>query len=241
LDVAIENAQTARQVVWELFQDLEGFRLDDYRVMDDAGAGMTRLIRYVQESVSQHGGSWRPLSGDTFEVVGIMDTTRLTQIRETAQADDQLSLLGLEHPIVKRLFEMDTMLPANRRGVLATTSPPLNGRCVLTIWRVVIQNSEGMTTRRIVPIAVDGLGQRKRDVEISATPIRNLYAESVPLMQPEQRRALLRADLPEIVRRDLAFRGHLSESSTISSRLLAWIEFGNSLGETVGEHVSSCR
>ena len=117
LEVAIDNARAARQIVWELFQDLEGFRLDDYRVMDDAGAGMTRLIRYVEESVSQHGGSWRPLSEDTFEVAGIMDTTRLTQIRETAQADDQLSLLGLEHPIVKRLFETDTMLPANRRGV----------------------------------------------------------------------------------------------------------------------------
>jgi superfamily II DNA or RNA helicase len=238
LDVAIENAQTARQVVWELFQDLEGFRLDDYRVMDDAGAGMTRLIRYVQESVSQHGGSWRPLSKDTFEVAGITDTTRLTQTRETAQADDQLALLGLEHPIVKRLFEMDTMLPANRRGVLATSGTPLNGDCVLTIWRVVIQNSEGMTTRRIVPIAVDGLGQRKREVEISSPAIQNLYSASVPSMQPEQRRALLHADLPEILRRDLAFKGHLSESSTISSRLLAWIEFGNGLTEASAEHVS---
>jgi hypothetical protein len=95
LDVAIENAQTARQVVWELFQDLEGFRLDDYRVMDDAGAGMTRLIRYVQESVNEHGGSWRQLSEDIFEVAGISDTTRLTRTRETAQADDQLALLGL--------------------------------------------------------------------------------------------------------------------------------------------------
>jgi hypothetical protein len=221
-----------------LFQDLEGFRLDDYRVMDDAGAGMTRLIRYVQESVSEHGGSWRPLSADIFEVAGITGTTRLTQTRETAQGDDQLALLGLEHPIVKRLFEMDTMLPANRRGVLATLGSPPNGACVLTIWRVVIQNSEGMTTRRIVPIAVDGLGQRKREVEISAPIIQNFYASSVHSMQPEQRMDLLHADLPEILRRDLAFRGHLSESSTISSRLLAWIEFGNGLTEASAEHVS---
>ena len=98
-----------------------------------------------------------------------------------------------------------------------------------------------MTTRRIVPIAVDGLGQRKRDVEISALAIRNLYAESVPLMQPEQRRALLRADLPEIVRRDLAFRGHLSESTYNLFTIACLIEFETSSGETVGEHVSSCR
>lgn len=80
--------------------------------------------------------------------------------------------------------------------------------------------------------------QRKREVEIIAPAIRNLYAASVPSMQPEQRSALLLADLAEILRRDLAFRGHLSESSTISSRLLAWIEFGNGLAETLGKHVS---
>ena len=198
LDVAIENAQTARQVVWELFQDLEGFRLDDYRVMDDAGAGMARLVRYVQESVSQHGGSWRPLSEDTFEVAGITDTTRLTQTRETAQADDQLALLGLEHPIVKRLFEKDIMLPSNRRGVLATTGSQLNGNGVLTIWRVVLQNPDGMTTRRIIPIAVDSLGQRRRDIEANAVAIRNLCTSSVPSLQPEQRKALLHLELPRL-------------------------------------------
>jgi hypothetical protein len=128
---------------------------------------------------------------------------------------------------VKHLFEMDTTLPANRRALLASAGSPLNGNGVLTIWRVVIQNSDGMTTRRIVPIAIDGTGQRRRDVEIGAPVIRNFDAASVPFLQPEQRGALLNADLPEIVRRDLAFRGHLSESSSISSRLLAWIEIGN--------------
>ena len=237
LDVAIENAQTARQVVWELFQDLEGFRLDDYRVMDDAGAGMARLVRYVQESVSQHGGLWRPLSEDTFEVAGITETTRLTQTRETAQADDHLALLGLEHPIVKWLFEKDIMLPAHRRGFVATKGEHLDGNGVLTIWRVVLQNPDGVAMRRIIPIAVDSVGQRRRDVEVNAMAIRNLWTASIPSLQPGQRRALLHTDLPEIVRRDLAFRGYLSESSSISLRLLAWIEFGTVLKETPGEHV----
>jgi hypothetical protein len=234
LDVAIENAQTARQVVWELFQDLEGFRLDEYKMMDDAGAGMARLVRYVQESVSQHGGSWRPLSVDTFEVAGIAETTRLTQTRETAQADDQLALLGLEHPIVKRLFEQDILLPAHRRGIVATTGLHFNGPGVLTIWRVVIQNQEGMTTQRVVPIGVDGSGQRRRDLEVNASAIRSLDTASLPSLQPEQRSTLLHTGLPEIVRRDLAFRGHLSESSSISSRLLAWIEIEPSSGGTAG-------
>ena len=48
LEVAIDNARAARQIVWELFQDLEGFRLDEYKQMDDGGEGMARLIRYFQ-------------------------------------------------------------------------------------------------------------------------------------------------------------------------------------------------
>ena len=44
LEVAVENAKTARLVVSELFQDLESFRLDDYKQFDDGGKGMVRLL-----------------------------------------------------------------------------------------------------------------------------------------------------------------------------------------------------
>ena len=37
------NATTARQVVTELFQDLEHFRLDDYRRLDDGGRALIAL------------------------------------------------------------------------------------------------------------------------------------------------------------------------------------------------------
>ncbi len=228
LDVAMENAHTARQVVWELFQDLEGFRLDDYKMMDDAGAGMARLVQYVKDSVGEHGGSWRSLSADSFELAGNGETTRLTQTRETAQADDQLALLGLEHPIVKRLFEQDTSLPAQLRGMVATSGSQPNGPGVLTIWRIVIQDQDGMTTQRVIPIAIDDSGQRRRDLEFNASAIRRFSGASLPSLRPEQRTALLHTELPEIVRRDLAFQGRLSDSSSISSRLLAWIEFSAS-------------
>ena len=44
LEVAIDNARTARTVVRELFQDLDNFRLDDYQQIDDGGEGMARLL-----------------------------------------------------------------------------------------------------------------------------------------------------------------------------------------------------
>ena len=46
LEAAMSNAVEARKVVFELFQDLEGFRLDDYKAMGDPGGrhGRTRPI-----------------------------------------------------------------------------------------------------------------------------------------------------------------------------------------------------
>ena len=38
LEVALEDAKLARNVVFQLFQDLETFNLDDYRKFDDGGA-----------------------------------------------------------------------------------------------------------------------------------------------------------------------------------------------------------
>jgi superfamily II DNA/RNA helicase len=47
LEVAMTNANLAREVVFELFQDLDKFNVGDYRKFDDAGRGMERLISFV--------------------------------------------------------------------------------------------------------------------------------------------------------------------------------------------------
>ena len=122
LEVAVDNAQTARQVVWELFQDLEAFRLDDYQQIDDAGAGMARLLRYLQESVQQHGGRCRPIDKETFDIEVFNDQpVRFTTNRELSKGDENLALLGLEHPVVKRLMDSDRSLQAAERGLIVNT------------------------------------------------------------------------------------------------------------------------
>ena len=85
LEVAVENATTARQVVWELFQDLEGFRLDDYKKMDDRGEGMARLMRYVHRSLASKGQKCVPISDKQFEIVQDSQTRlRITTSRDAA-------------------------------------------------------------------------------------------------------------------------------------------------------------
>ena len=65
LEVALENARTARQVVFELFQDLDTFRLDDYKQFEDSGKGMERLLRFSASGRAtgrRHGAAMRAVA-----------------------------------------------------------------------------------------------------------------------------------------------------------------------------------
>ncbi|MGI8961542.1 MAG: helicase [Bryobacteraceae bacterium] len=225
LEVAIENAQTARHVVWELFQDLDGFVLDDYKQMDDAGAGMARLVRYVRESVALKGCSCRTIDDQTFEVAGLTELpVRFTQNREFAKGNEEISLLGLEHPLVRRLLDDDRALPGSERGLTAAGDQAISTKGLLTIWRVVLQDKEERTVQRVVAVGLDEAKQRSRVIETSVKSISSLRPSNEGLLGDQQRKDLLSLVLPEILRRDLAHKGQLSDSVTMSSRLLAWIE-----------------
>jgi hypothetical protein len=49
LEAALSNASEARKVVFELFQDLEGFSLDDYKPFADVKPGLDRLLEFELE------------------------------------------------------------------------------------------------------------------------------------------------------------------------------------------------
>jgi superfamily II DNA/RNA helicase len=51
LDIALKNAEEAREVVFDLFQDLQGFSLDDYRPFEDVSNGIRRLLDFLSASL----------------------------------------------------------------------------------------------------------------------------------------------------------------------------------------------
>src|SRR6202043_627845 len=55
LEAAMSNAVEARKVVFELFQDLDGFRLDDYRAMGKPQEGMNALVRFISDAANAEG------------------------------------------------------------------------------------------------------------------------------------------------------------------------------------------
>lgn len=103
---------------------------------------------------------------------------------------------------------------------VAQTSEP----CVLSIWRVLIRNPEGMGVILIIPIAADRLGTRRPDLESAARNIRTLSGAPTTTLSPEEKETLLGSRFQDMLQRDLAFKGHLSDGASTSSRLLAWVE-----------------
>lgn len=222
LEVAIENARTAREIVWELFQDLEGFRLDEYKKMDDGGEGMARLIRYFQAALAHKGGMCVRISDTRFQASkdGQLPV-QITTDREEAKEDEQISLLGLEHPLIKQLLEEDRNLEGSARALTASGGEA-NG--ILTVWQVSVQDSTERFVQRIIPIGVDAQGKRSKPIELLAGSLTNLSAGSASRTTPATRTKLVGTVIPDMLHRDLVHKGLLSESATMSKRLLAWIE-----------------
>src|SRR5262249_4457585 len=66
LETPMSNAVEARKVVFELFQDLEGFRLDDYKAMGDFQSGMDALIRFLTAASSIDHHSFSKRNGNVY-------------------------------------------------------------------------------------------------------------------------------------------------------------------------------
>lgn len=224
LDVALENARTARQVVSELFQDLEGFRLDDYKQFDDGGKGMKRLLRFVQESVQANNGTVSCKAPTLYETTFDGSQVSFTTDRERAKDDDNLTLLGIEHPLARLLMQRVRDLPAGRRCVVGRMLGDNAIRGALSVWHVQIHGGKGQYHQRIVTIGINEQRERSRPIERLAERIRDLAVAHEALFESDQRTELIRAVIPEMVRRDLAHNGLLANGASLSNRLLAWVE-----------------
>ena len=118
LDVAIDNAQLARTAVFELFQDMDDFCLDDYREFDDGGEGIHRLLDFVRIGVQHEGGHFT-VDSDTRVRVNVNNHAEqlITTDRDEAIATEELTLLGLEHPLVQWLMSVNRGLLPEQRGL----------------------------------------------------------------------------------------------------------------------------
>jgi SNF2 family DNA or RNA helicase len=221
IEVAMTNAERAHQVVFELFQDLEKFNLQDYNRVDDGGLAMRRLLEFSRASVTALGGRWATKKEDEFEAtLNGSGPVRLTTNRERALREEGLALLGLEQPLVRSLIERMQSLPPTERGMIAADGQIHIGS--LTIWNVTIHGKSGRLKQSVTKLALGPDGGRAAGLE--SLPLDQLHPPSpnfVPQLDRPSLESVLTNHIPQALHRDLEHRGELSEGAWYSSRLLA--------------------
>lgn len=224
IEVALDNATRARHIVFELFQDLEGFNLADYHAVDDRGEAMARLCRFMATSAEVDGQSFTEMSTDEFSLYfADGNYLQFTTDRDRAITKKQLQLLGLEHQVVRSFLDKWSSLEPGRRSVYGRFTDQMESG-LITVWRVDIHSRRIQSHKRLVTIAVNQAEERCRSLERLADRLLNLRPEGQQVFSLEKKSALLDYTIPAMLRRELLHSGVLDEESSFSLKLLALIE-----------------
>ena len=232
LEVALSHAKEARSVVWDLFQDLDGFNLDDYRPFSDVSAALERLVRFLRADLDARGHRLARIDDTVYEVRDDHDqlVVRFTTDRDQARARDDLALLGLDHPLVKEALERHASRPAEELGAAVVGAG--HGAGVATWWNVETQGIGGERKSRLVTLAVNPDGTRYPQLERGADDL-FLRDPVPPVFEVPHRLALLRDHVEPLLQRELRHRGMVPEDGGFHSRLVGWVETGSTL-QSVG-------
>jgi superfamily II DNA or RNA helicase len=222
LEAAMSNASEARAVVFELFQDLSGFSVEEYKPFSDTESGLGALDRFVAEAARQEGGRLESLGGGLSRLLD-RDGASLAVFchdRDRAVADEGLSLMGLDHTAVEGWLEAFHDTPAESLGL----SVRGGGRAgVLSIWHVVATDDKGHRTAAVIPLAVDSEGKRCPPMEKAADEM--FHAEPArPSMGRDEALRLLSDTIEPMLLRELVHRGTVREGQPYQAELVGWVE-----------------
>ncbi len=101
MEAALSNLREAREVVFDLFQCLEGVSLDDYKPLSDVSSSLDRLVRLLSAAVSDRRQKLVTADDVTYDLVTAEGTrrARFTLISGSDKEPGQLATDWLGSPI----------------------------------------------------------------------------------------------------------------------------------------------
>ncbi len=223
LEAALSNSREARQVVFDLFQDLEGFSLDDYKPFSDVSSSMDRLVQFISAAVADRQQRMVKVDNETYDLMAVDGArrARFTLNRDTATSSDDLELMGLDHPLVQEELGRWRSVPPEEVGI--AVEGDVEAPVLLSFWMVEV--SAGKGERRVVvqPIAVNLDGTRVPAVERQCE--RYLHAPTTtPKFSPEQRLDIFSRVVEPTLQRELKHKGAANGDGSYSAELIGYVE-----------------
>ena len=224
LDAAMSNAVEARKVVFELFQDLDGFRLDDYKAMGNPEEGANALARFLADAARAEGETLS-IRGENLYVWLDKDSqteTLLTAQRDLCLEKENVQLLGLDHPIVAEHLRKYRELPPDEIGIRVQSPDGTTG--VLAVWAVEVRGEKSQLKRVVMTIAVDSNGKRLITWERAAERLWRARSVIPTGTSAANSIILLHEILEPMLQRELEHRNLVKGSAGFEAKLIGWIE-----------------
>lgn len=222
LEAALSNADEARQVVFELFQDLDRFSLEDYQPFSDVSEGMGKILAFLRVAAEEEGKQLVEQDKTTYVVTvpgNGQPEVRFTTDREVSMQRQDMDLLGLDHPLLVSYMTRYRNLPVAEIGVRVKTQNRRAG--ILSVWHVTTQGDRGETRTSVLPLAVDVEGQRVPAWERQVDCIFQFSPTQNSIEAPDR---ILKQEIEPMLQRELMHRGIVGEQRGYEARLIGWVE-----------------
>ena len=223
LEAALANAREARAVVFDLFQELDGFSLDDYKPFADVSSSLGHLVDFMAGALAKRDLNLERVDEQTLEVVNARDAQRriFTLDRETATANDEVDLMGLDHPLVQEELQRWGNQPPEDLGIALRGNG--EGPALLALWLVEATNGAGERRRTVQPIAVRWDGTRAPSLERQVD--RLMKGEPAgPMLDASQRLELFATSVEPMLQRELKHKGSAAGDGSYAADLIGYLE-----------------
>lgn len=223
LEAALSNSKEARQVVFDLFQDLDGFSLDDYMPFSDVSSSMDRLVRFISSAVSDKQQRLVKVDNETYDLmtsVGIR-RARFTLNRDKATTSDSLDLMGLDHPMVQEELVRWRGLPPEEIGIAVRDD--VDEPVLLSLWMIEASTGNGEHRVAVQSIAIKKDGSRVPLVERQSERYFQ-SSPSNPALSSLDRVELFPRLVESTLQRELKHKGSASGDGSYSAELIGFIE-----------------
>ena len=186
--------------------------------------GMDALVRFVTDAACAEADTFTSRGDKLFAWINNQSKSEalLTTERELFLQQENVQLLGLDHPVVAAYLRKFRDLPPEQLGVRVQSPDEHSG--VLAAWAIEARGDKGQVKRVIVPLAADTEGKRLVAWERHPDELWHAPPSSQPGANSEKMLALLHDLLEPMLQRELEHRGLAKGSRGFETKLIAWVE-----------------
>lgn len=223
LDAALANAREAQTVVFDLFQDLDGFCLDDYKPFSDVSIALDRLVQFFSLAAKENGLVLNKINQETYELKNASGVIlhKFTLNRDAATNDEKLELIGVDHPIIHAEIDRWQDLTTEKIGVSVQANEGFSS--IITLWKIESSSAKGERKAIIQPIAITLEGKRIPSIERKASQYFT-YPGYKPVLTTGERLTLFKQFIEPSLLRELKHKGLAGEDSIYLSELIGYLE-----------------